>query len=182
MQIGEQSSGKVHSPEILRLITEASQQSISRIEVGQALNVLANIQGEPLRVEFPMLVGQQLINVQMAVQQNNDYNQQDQTASNNSGDSYSVLFALGLSGLGQLRVDANVSDKSVHARIYNENPDVRHFIQEHIHRLDERLQNLGFKEVHLIASPSKPAEEKQARFDELTGMHPTSFSLLDVLV
>ena len=179
---GEQAvSGKVQSSEALRLITEASQQSLSRIEVGQALNVLANVQGEPVRVEFPMLVGQHLINVQMAVQQQGA-NTEQQDASGSANQGYSVLFALELSGLGDLRVDANVSEKAVHARIYNENTDVRHFIQENIHRLEERLQSLGFKEIYLLASPSKPDAEKQARFDELTTMRPASFSLLDILV
>ena len=179
---GDQAAaGKIQNSEVLRLITEASQQSLSRIETGQALNVLANLQGEPVRVEFPMLVGQHMINVQMAVQQQGA-NSEQQDSSDGSDQSYSVLFALELSGLGNLRVDANVSDKVVHARIYNEDAGVRHFIQENIHRLEERLQSLGFKEVYLLASPAKPDAEKQARFDELTTMRPASFSLLDVLV
>ncbi|NWF36489.1 flagellar hook-length control protein FliK [Mariprofundus sp. KV] len=179
---GDQAAaGKIQNSEVLRLITEASQQSLSRMETGQALNVLANLQGEPLRVEFPMLVGQHMINVQMAVQQHGAGAEQRETTGG-SEQGYSVLFALELSGLGNLRVDANVSDNAVHARIYNEDSAVRHFIQENIHRLEERLQSLGFKEVYLLASPTRPDAEKQARFDELTSMRPASFSLLDVLV
>lgn len=178
---GDQAAaGKIQSSEVLRLITEASQQSLSRIETGQALNLLANLQGEPVRIEFPMLVGQHMINVQMAVQQHGAGAEQRETASG-SEQGYSVLFALELSGLGNLRVDANVSDRAVHARIYNEDAGVRHFIQENIQRLEERLQSLGFKEVYLLASPTRPDAEKQARFDALTTMRPASFSLLDVL-
>ncbi|WP_143144824.1 hypothetical protein [Mariprofundus micogutta] len=178
---GDQNTGKTQHAEVLRLITELSQQSAGRIELGQALNVLANIQGEASRIEFPMLVGQQLINVQLAVQENGQ--QTNHSSSDGSGDqSFSVLFALELSGLGAMRIDANISDKSVYARLYNDDSDACGFIQQHIGKLEERLQNLGYDKVHLSASANKIEPEKQLRFDELTSMRPTSFSLLDLLV
>ncbi len=177
---GDQNTGKIQNAEVLRLITELSQHSASRIEVGQALNVLANIQGEAVRIEFPMLVGQQLINVQLAVQHEQHTNQND--ASGSDDQSFSVLFALELSGLGPMRVDANISDKTVYARIYNDHADACGFIQDNIGKLEERLQSLGFDKVYLSASANKPEPEKQQRFDELTSMRPTSFSLLDLLV
>ena len=81
-----------------------------------------------------------------------------------------------------MRVDANISDKTVHARIYNDHADACGFIQEHLGKLEERLLSLGFDKVYLTASANKVEPEKLQRFDELTGMRPTSFSLLDVLV
>lgn len=178
---GDQGSGKVQNSELIRLITELSQQSSSRIETGQALNILANLQGEALRIEFPMLVGQQLINVQMAVQQQNQFNNHH-SASESSDQSFNVLFALELSELGKMKVDANISDNSVHARIYNESSSARDFLQQHIGQLEERLQSLGYEKVYLITSANAPDTEKQQRFDELATMRPASFSLLDLLV
>ena len=177
----EQNTGKIQNADILRLITEQAQQSSSRIELGQALNVLANVQGEATRIEFPMLVGQQLINVQMAVQQHESHTEQNSTSDDNEG-SFSVLFALELSGLGPMRIDANISDTTVHARIYSEHADSSRFIQEHIGKLEERLQSLGFEKVYLMSSANRPEAEKQQQFDDLTTMRPTSFSLLDLLV
>lgn len=182
MQIaGDEGKGKAHSPELIRVLSEASQQSVSRIELGQALNLLANLQGEAIRIELPMLVGQQLINVQLAVQQNSSQQQQSEQHQE-SDQCYNVLFALELSKLGQLRVDANITDQSVHARIYNDKPEVRHFLQQHIQTLQERLQALGYKEVYLIASPAQPEAEKQEAFNQLTSMRPVSFNMLDMLV
>jgi len=178
---GEQNTSRVHNSEALRQITEMAQQGSNRIELGQALNVLANLQGEPIRLEFPMLVGQQLINVQMAVQQHESQTGQE-SDSDTSEQSFSVLFALELSGLGPMRVDANISDTTVHARIYSEDSSSSHFIQEHIGILEERLHNLGFEKVYLMSSANNPEVEKQQQFNELTTMRPTSFSLLDLLV
>jgi len=178
---GEQNVPKFQNTEALRQITELAQQSSNRIELGQALNVLANVQGEPMRLEFPMLVGQQIINVQMAIQQNESHTSQE-SSSDSDSHSFSVLFAMELSGLGALRVDANISDNNVHARIYSEHSDSSRFIQEHIGRLEERLQSLGFENVYLMSTSAKPAPDKQQDFNELTSMRPTSFNLLDLLV
>ena len=178
---GDQNTGKVHNTELLRLITELSQQSTSRIETGQALNVLANMQGEANRFEFPMLVGQQLINVQLAVQQHEQQQNRNDQPDNNEH-AFNVLFALELSGLGKMKVDANISGNTVHARIYNDHAAARSFIQEHIGRLEERLLSLGFDKVYLMSTVQAPEPEKQQRFDELATMRPSSFSLLDVLV
>ncbi|MDQ6996338.1 MAG: flagellar hook-length control protein FliK, partial [Mariprofundus sp.] len=181
LQLSNVQSSNINHAGMIKILAELSQHSSARIESNQALNVLAQMHGDPVRFELPMLVGQQMVNVQMAVQQQDQQTSDDSSKNAAADQSYSVLFALELSGLGNMRVDASISDTSVHARIYSEQSDARQFIREHIQRLETRLQNLGYKDVFLLASQSPPDAQKQRDFDQLTHMAPASVNLLDVI-
>jgi len=177
LQLANLQHGNSQQHELIKTLRDLGQQSVSRIESGQALNVLTNMQGEPMRLELPMLINQQMVNVQLSIQQQASYEAESSNESNTSDASYNVLFALDLSQLGHLRVDANISDSTVHARIYNDNPASNQFIVDHIQRLEERLRGLGFDEVYLLSSQQKPEASKQQAFDQLTQMMPSSASL-----
>jgi len=175
-------SGNINHAGLIKILSELGHHGATRIETTQALNVLAQIQGDPIRFELPMLLGQQLVNVQMSLQQQYQQPSNDSEPGGAPKQAYSVLFALELSGLGNLRVDASISDTSVHARIYSEQADAGQFIRNHIQRLQTRLQDLGYKEVFLLASQAAPDTEKQRRFDQLTHLAPvSSLNLLDVI-
>jgi len=181
LQLSQAQTSNINHAGLIKILTELSQHSTARIETNQALNMLAQIQGDPIRFELPMLVGQQLVNVQMSVQQQGQQ-PSDQTGEGSGSDqSYHVLFALELSGLGKMRVDASISDAAVQARIYSDQADAGQFIRSHIQRLETRLQDMGYKEVYLLAAPSAPDAEKQRQFDQLTHMAPASLNLLDVI-
>ncbi len=177
LQLANLQGGNSQQHDLINTLRELGQQSVSRIETGQALNILTSLQGEPMRLELPMLVNQQMVNVQLSIQQQSGYESDSSQQSEASDDSYHVLFALELSQLGAIRVDANISDSSLHARIYNDNAASNQFIQDNIGRLESRLQGLGFKEVYLISSQQQPDTEKQQRFEQLTQMMPSSASL-----
>jgi len=177
LQLAKLQSGNSQQHDLIKTLSDLGQQSVSRIETGQALNLLTSLQGEPMRLELPMLVNQQMVNVQLSIQQQASYESESSQQSNATDASYNVLFALELSQLGHLRVDANISDSSVHARIYNDNPASNQFIVENIQRLEERLRGLGFDEVYLLSSQQKPNASKQQAFDQLTQVMPSSASL-----
>ncbi|MBN4077043.1 flagellar hook-length control protein FliK [Mariprofundus ferrooxydans] len=177
LQLSNLQSGNSHQHDLIKLLRDLGQQSVSRIESGQALNVLTNLQGEPMRLELPMLVNQQMVNVQLSIQQQTSYESESSKQSNASAESYSVLFALELSQLGHIRVDANISDSTVHARIYNDSPASNQFIQDNMQRLEARLQGLGFNEVYLLSSQQQPEASKQQAFDQLSQNMPSSASL-----
>jgi len=182
LQLSQAQTGNINQAGLIKMLTELSQHSAARIETNQALNVLAQVQGDPIRFELPMLVGQQLVNVHMSVQQQGGQSS-EHTDDGYSGaeQSYHVLFALELSGLGNMRVDASISDSAVQARIYSDQDDAGQFVRSHMQRLETRLQEIGYKEVYVLASPSAPDAEKQRRFDQLTHMAPASLNLLDVI-
>lgn len=184
LQLTKLQHGNSPQHELINTLRELSQQSVSRIESGQALNVLTSLQGEPMRLELPMLVNQQMVNVQLAIQQQGGYESDSADKSSASDESYNILFALDLSQLGHIRVDANISDSTVHARIYNDNPASNQFIADNIQRLESRLQGLGFNEVYLLSSQQQPEASKQQSFDQLTQMmpHAASLNLVDIRI
>jgi len=182
LQLANHQTGTAQQTELIKTLTELAQQSVSRIETSQALNLLAHLQGEPIRVELPMLVNQQIINVQLSMQQQTTYDHDNSQEEHNSDESYNILFSLELSQLGNIRVDANISDTTVHARIYNDNKDSNLFILDNIQRLEARLLQLGFKEIYLLASQQQLTTEKQQQFDQMEQMLPASLHLLDIRI
>jgi len=182
LQLSQAQASNIDHAGLIKILTELSHHSAARIETGQALNVLAQLQGDPIRFELPMLVGQQLVNVQMAVQQQGQQSSDHSDEGGSGADQpYHVLFALELSGLGNMRVDASISDTAVQARIYSDQAEAGQFIRSHIRRLETRLQDMGYKEVYVLASQTAPDAEKQRQFDQLTHMAPASLNLLDVI-
>ncbi len=175
---GLRSSAARHG-DLVKTLAELAHHGAARIETTQALNALAHIQGDPIRFELPMLVGQQLVNVQLSMQQQEQAPEQQEGGK--SRRSFNVLFAMELSGLGKLRVDSAVSGQSVHARIYSDRADASTFIHEHITRLRARLQGMGYQDVMLLAAQTPPDAETSHRFDQLAAMAPTSLNLLDVI-
>ncbi|MES0371481.1 MAG: flagellar hook-length control protein FliK [Mariprofundaceae bacterium] len=163
-------------------ILQASEQGAARIESQQAINLLAFQQAEPVRIEFPLIMQGMLSAVQMAISMEMaaDY-ETDIEAEKSSSDTFNILFALELSQLGSVKVDARITSHSVHATIYSEMSEARHLFQEHISRLTERLEALGFNDVQLsTSSGNELIEEKKESFSRLQLGLPMSKGLLDV--
>jgi len=157
--------------------------ALSRIESTQMLNVLAHSHADAMRMELPMLVHQQMVNVQLSLeQQEQGHRNAGGKDGRNEQAAYKVLIALDMSRLGSLRVDASISDNAVHARIYHKRAEARDLMQSHIDRLEERLLNLGFKTVYLVTTPAQPEQKIQQHFEQLEQRKPASPGLLDILV
>ena len=85
--------------------------------------------------------------------------------------------------MGALRVDAHISDSSVHAKFYHENDGSRQFIQENIQKLQETLKNIGFTDIYLNSAEIKQLNPATAlQFQQLTTNAPSSDGLLDIQV
>jgi len=163
-------------------IMQASEQGTARIESQQAINLLAFQQAEPIRIEFPLMIQGMLSAVQMAIsmQPMSDPEAEQKTETPADG-TFNILFALELSQLGHVRVDARITNNSVHATIYSEQHETRHLFQQHITRLTERLETLGFTDIQLSTRSSHELlAEKQENFNRLELGFPISKGLLDV--
>ena len=182
LQMAAAGQGKSAQIQIVQQLAELGHQGHARIEAHQALNLLAAMHADPMRLELPMFVAGEAVNVQLLIEQQGQQDSDGEDVGGGSGASYSVLFALDLSTLGEMRVDAQITATSVHARIYSEHADTGRFLASHIQRLEERLQLLGFSEIHLLSTASRPTEEKQQRFDLLRNLTPSSSQLLDVRI
>ncbi|MDQ6950097.1 MAG: flagellar hook-length control protein FliK [Mariprofundales bacterium] len=168
-------------PLLLLHTTEAAQQGVSRIESGQLHNLLSSLHHEPIRLEFPMLVFNQLVTVQMAIGRPPEESEK-RRATDHGARPYAILMALDLSHLGALRIDANISRQSVLARIHVENRASADFVQQHLPRVESRLVELDFSQVQILVSEQPPAPEKAKEFHHLKTMIPTHNRLLDTIV
>ncbi|EAU54278.1 flagellar hook-length control protein FliK [Mariprofundus ferrooxydans] len=180
MASGEAKISNMHH--LTQLLSELGHSASSRIESTQALNVLTHAQhADATRIELPMLVNQQMVNVQLSLEQ---HSHSGNETSGGQGEQApcKVLIALEMSGLGKLRVDASISEMSVHARIHHTSHEARSLMQSHIERLESRLLNLGFKEVYLLATPAQPEQQVQERFEQLEQAKPASSTLLDIRI
>ncbi|TLS65460.1 flagellar hook-length control protein FliK [Mariprofundus erugo] len=163
-------------------LVEVGKQASSRIEFTQALNVLAHLHADTIRLELPMLVQQQMVNVQLSIEQQWQQAEGGRQENEPLSPLFKVLIALEMSRLGKLRVDAHISEQAVHARIYNDTAAAGRFMQMHMERLEGRLRAAGFEEVYLISAAGRPAQELQQHFDQLEQMRPSALQLLDVVV
>lgn len=160
-------------------VKQTAERGLARIESQQALNLLAMIQADPIRFELPMMVQGQWINVLLSIQQEMYEGNSENGLSQDT--SHHILFALDLKGLGALRVDAHISDSSVHAKFYHENDGSRQFVQENIQKLQEKLRSIGFNDIYLNSAEAKqlnPASSLQ--FQQLINNAPSSDGLLDI--
>ncbi len=164
--------------------THASRQGAARVESQQVLNLIASMQTDPIRFELPMFIGGQLISVYLSIQQeqreNHDHGGSN-ARQNQNKQSYNILFALDLAGLGALRIDARISPASVYANFYHDSDAARQFVQHNIRRLEGKLHSLGYQGIYLGTAPAKQmAHEKNTQFEQLINNAPGSDGLLDI--
>ncbi len=165
-------------------IAHAANQGVAHIESQQALNFIASLQqNSPARFDLPFIIQGQLHNVYVSIQQEqqNEHEHNDSHATEKQA--YNVLFALNLTGLGALRIDASITDKSVNARFYHDNDAARQYVQKNIQRLVSKLEAIGYQRIYLgTASQHQMNHEKQTRFAQLLNNAPSSDRLLDIEV
>lgn len=162
-------------------VAQSSERGAARIESQQAISLLALHQPEPFRIEFPLIVQGIITTVQMSISTDQEATRHELTNDAVSDESFTILFALDLSGLGNVDIDAHITSDSVHATIYPEDEKAHHFVQKHISRLSDRLDALGFNHLHLATSvKSRMSEKKQHAFECLNLGLPISKGVLDV--
>ncbi|MDX8387032.1 MAG: hypothetical protein R8M46_00665 [Ghiorsea sp.] len=164
-------------------VQQTAELGVNRIESQQALNLLAQQQAEPIRLELPIQVHGQFTTVQIAVfAQHAQVNIEDEGSNTEDNDrSFKILFSLELSGLGALSIDVKISETSVYAMIYSGLETSRDFIQNRFSVLSDTLQSLGFHDVQLsVGSLEQVQQETKETFYRLSSGLPITQGLLDV--
>jgi len=162
-------------------ISHAAEQGVARIESQQMLNLMAVMQADPIRFELPMAIAGQLVNVYLSIQQERHSHHENGDVSPTETQAYNILFALNLTGLGALRIDARITPESVNARFYHDSDTSRRFVQQNMQRLEDKLQSLGYHSICLGAAPqNQMTHEKQTQFAQLINNAPGGSGLLDV--
>jgi len=158
---------------------QVAERGLAHIESQQALNILSMLQTDPIRFELPMMVQGQWVSVWLSIQQElydeHEAEKQQQEASHH------ILFALDLSALGALRIDAHIAEHSVHATFYHENEKARLFVQENTERLHDKLKNIGFEDIFIHTAENKQlSNDKKQQFEQLLNHIPSRDGLLDM--
>ncbi|MDQ6964307.1 MAG: hypothetical protein Q9M13_05230, partial [Mariprofundales bacterium] len=158
-------------------VAEAAQQGVQRIESGQIHALLSSIHHEPMRVEFPMVVFNQLVTVQMAIM---EHEQHHKSAELPNERSLNILMALNMSHLGEVRIDSTISSTTLLARIYLASDEAAQFTTTHLPRLTSKIEAAGFSHVQIVTTNQPPDTGKREAFSQLTSMVPKNASLLDI--
>ncbi|MDX8412959.1 MAG: hypothetical protein R8J85_02625 [Mariprofundales bacterium] len=156
---------------------EAAQQGVQRIESNQMHTALSAIHHEPMRVEFPMVVFNQLVTVQMAIMEQQQHHSTQQLPNEQY---FNILMALNLSHLGEVRIDSTVSTSTVLARIHIASDKATTFAHSHLQRLTNKMQAAGFTQIQIVIAKQPPSPEKERAFSQLTSMVPNTATLLDI--
>jgi hypothetical protein len=157
---------------------------LEHIERQQAVNVLAQTQGEPYRVQIPFYTAQRLTTAFLAIESDSDGQGEQENGNTGAQEKgYTILFFLDLEDFGQTRIEARIGKKSLRAAFYVDQSASVALLQQELPAFREILQSLGYEDVLLVAKPlGQLSPEKRQKFETLTVGVPTSVRLLDVKV
>lgn len=154
---------------------------LEHIESQQAVNLLAQAQGEPYQLQIPFFAGQGLATAFLSIEPDGHGTGEKGEGQERRGKGHNVLFLLDLEGFGQTRIDAHIGEKSLWVAFYVDQDNSISLLKKELPGFRETLQAFGYDEVLLVAKPlGQLSPEKRKKFDALTIGAPTSVHLLDV--
>jgi hypothetical protein len=155
---------------------------LDHIESQQAVNLLAQVKGEPYQLQLPLFTGQGMTTAFLSIEPEGQGNRKTgKREKGEKGKRYNILFMLNLDGFGQTRIDARIGEKSLWIAFYVDQNSSVALLQRDLSAFREALQSLGYEEVLLVAKPlGQMLPEKREKFAALTVGAPASVHLLDV--
>jgi hypothetical protein len=150
---------------------------LNHIETQQALNLLAQLRGEPFQLQVPFLTGRGLSTATLAVERDRRHG----SGGGRDEDGYNALLLLDLDEFGQTRIDAHFTERSVRAIFYVERDTAVELLRAEMPAFQKTLEGLGFREVLLGARPLRQLPpDRGERFASLAAGVPATVSLVDV--
>lgn len=155
---------------------------LENIENQQAVNVLAQVKGEPYQLQIPFFTQQGITTAFLSIESEGQGNKEmGEGGKGETGKGYNILFMLDLDGFGRTRIDARIGEKSLWVAFYVDQPHSVSLLKEELPTFRETLQSFGYEEVLVMAKPlGQLSPEKREKFDALTVGVPASVRLLDV--
>jgi hypothetical protein len=157
-------------------------QHLDHIESQQAVNLLAQVKGEPYQLQIPFFTGPGMTTAFLSIEPEGQGNgEAGKRRNGEKGKGYNILFMLDLDGFGQTRIDARIGEKSLWVAFYVDQNSSVALLRRELSTFRETIQSLGYEEVLLVAKPLRHLPpEKREKFESLTVGVPTSVHLLDV--
>jgi len=153
---------------------------LDHIEIQQAVNLLAQLEGQPLQIRIPFFTGAGFTDVALSVRRDGNGRGKD---SGKSSQGYVIMFLLDLENFGRTRIEAHLKGRDLRVLFYVDQDDSVVFLREELPGFAVTLKALGYCEVLLAASTAKRMpQEQQQRFETLALGLPPNVHLLNVRV
>ena len=160
--------GETQVKSALQTLVKAVDESIDTIELQQLVNCLSSKKEEQLVFQIPVLLPEGMRTAELYIRSGSRGNKR---CAVNPEDMH-VVFLLTMQSLGDLRIDARLSKKTIRCSIEVSTPEGAHFVKQHLEWLSERLAKLDYTVEHLSCSVAKPGPRKRTSLE--------GFSLLDM--
>jgi hypothetical protein len=152
---------------------------LDHLEIQQAVNLLAQLEGQPLQIRIPFFTGAGFTNVALSVQR--DGNGRDESGKSSQG--YTIMFLLDLDNFGRTRIEAHLKAQDLRVIFYVDQNDSVEELRRELPGFALTLKAIGYREVLLAAkTTAKMPEEQQHGFEALALGVPPNIHLLNVKV
>jgi hypothetical protein len=153
---------------------------LDHLEIQQAVNLLAQLEGQPLQIRIPFFTGVGFTDVALAVER--DGKGQGERSSPMAQE-YTVMFLLDLDNFGRMRIEAHLKAQDLRVLFYVDREDSVVLLKHELPAFAATLKAMGYREVLLAAkTANRMPEERQRRFEGLTLGVPPTIRLLNVKV
>jgi len=153
---------------------------LDHLEIQQAVNLLAQLEGQPLQIRVPFFTGAEFIDVALSVERDGNGQSRD---SGKSSRRYVIMFLLDLENFGRTRIEAHLQGQDLRVSFYVDRDDSVVLLKRALPGFALTLKAMGYREVLLATSTAKGMpKEQQHRFEALALGLPLNVHLLNVRV
>lgn len=153
---------------------------LDHLEIQQAVNLLAQLEGQPLQIRIPFFTGAGFTDVALSVQRDGNGRGKD---SGKSSRGYVIMFLLDLENFGRTRIEAHLKGQDLRVLFYVDQDDSVALLRRELPGFALTLEAMGYREVLLAASTaSRMPQEQQHGFETLALGLPSNAHLLNVRV
>lgn len=151
---------------------------LDHIEIQQAVNLLAQLEGQPFQIRVPFFTGAGFADVALSVQRDGNGRGRDL---GESSQGYVIMFLLDLENFGRTRIEAHLKEHDLRVSFYVDRDDAVALLRRELPSFAVTLKAIGYREVLLAASPAhRMAQERQHGFETLALGLPPNVQLLNV--
>jgi hypothetical protein len=153
---------------------------LDHLEVQQAVNLLAQLEGQPLQIRIPFFTGAGFTDVALAVQRDGKGRG---TESRKASEGYTIMFLLDLDNFGRMRIEAHLKALDLGVVFYVDREDSVLLLRREIPAFAATLRTMGYREVLLAAKTAHTmTAEQRLGFEALSLGVPADIQLLNVKV